>query len=73
MTGMKIGLVLSYNRPGRRWSPRLCDQAKSGGILISEAVYAAADDFVAVGPAGDYVLKGFPNPVTALRVAGLRD
>jgi len=54
-------------------SSRLCDQAKSGDILISEVVYAEAEDLVAVEPGGEFTLKGFPKPVAAYRVAGVRD
>jgi adenylate cyclase len=52
-------------------SSRLCDSARSGDILITEAVYAEAEGSVAVEPAGEHTLKGFPNPVTALRVVGI--
>jgi len=52
---------------------RLCDQAKSGEILISEVVYAEAEAFVTVTPGGELTLKGFPKPVAAHRVVGIRD
>ena len=54
-------------------SSRLCDQAESGDILISEAVYADAEDLLDVEPGGEFTLKGFPRPVAALRVVALRD
>jgi len=54
-------------------SSRLCDQAKSGEILTSEPVYAEAEDFVDVEPGGEFTLKGFPMPVSALRVTGVKD
>ena len=54
-------------------SSRLCDQANSGDILIAEAVYAEAEDMVEVEPGGEFTLKGFPQPVTALRVIALID
>ena len=54
-------------------SSRLCDQAKSGDILISEPVYAEAEDFVDVEPGGEFTLKGFSMPVSALRVTGVKD
>jgi len=52
-------------------SSRLCDQAKTGEILIAEAVYAEAEDLVEVEPGGEFTLKGFPKPVNALRVIAL--
>jgi class 3 adenylate cyclase len=54
-------------------SSRLCDVAKTGEILIAEAVYAEAEDLVAVKPAGEHTLKGFPKPVPVLRVVGIRE
>jgi len=54
-------------------SSRLCDEAKTGDILIAEAVYAEAEDLVAVEPAGEHTLKGFLKPVPILRVVGLRE
>lgn len=54
-------------------SSRLCDEAKSGEILISEAVYAEAENVVEVQSGGEYALKGFPKPVRALRVVGLSE
>jgi class 3 adenylate cyclase len=54
-------------------SSRLCDQAKSGDILIAEAVYAESEDLVEVEPGGEFALKGFPKPVTALRVVALSE
>ncbi|MCI0542037.1 MAG: HAMP domain-containing protein [Verrucomicrobiales bacterium] len=53
-------------------SSRLCDEAESGEILIAEAVYAEAEALVEVKPGGEYSLKGFPKPVRAVRVVGLR-
>jgi class 3 adenylate cyclase len=52
---------------------RLCDEARSGDVLVAEAVYAEAEDLVAVEPAGEHTLKGFPKPVPVLRVVGLRE
>ena len=52
-------------------SSRLCDQAKTGEILIAEAVYAEAENLVEVEPGGEFTLKGFPKPVTSLRVIAL--
>ena len=51
---------------------RLCDEAASGEILISEAVFAEAEALVEVSPDGEHVLKGFPRPVPVLRMTGLR-
>jgi len=54
-------------------SSRLCDEAQSGETLIAEAVYAEVEDLVKVRPRGEYTLKGFPKPVRALRVVGLKE
>jgi class 3 adenylate cyclase len=50
---------------------RLCDEARSGQILISEAVYAKVEELAEVEPIGELSLKGFPKPVPVLQVVGL--
>ncbi len=52
---------------------RLCDEAKSGEILISETVYAEAEDIVRVMLEGERPLKGFPKPVPILKMVGLQE
>jgi class 3 adenylate cyclase len=52
---------------------RLCDQAKSGEILISQRVLASVGDQVDVGAMAELTLKGFDRPVPAFRVIGWRD
>ncbi len=50
---------------------RLCDEAKSGQILITESVRAAIDTLGEVEYMGELSLKGFPKPVPLLRVVAL--
>jgi adenylate cyclase len=52
---------------------RLCDKAQSGQILISEAVYAEAEELVEVEPIGELTLKGFPKPVPVLQVVRVKE
>ena len=52
-------------------SSRLCDVAKNGEIMISEAVYAEAEDSVEVSSGGKHVLKGFTKPVPVLKIISL--
>jgi class 3 adenylate cyclase len=52
---------------------RLCDEAHSGQILISEAVYAAVEEIAEVEPVGALSLKGFPKPVPVLQVVRLKE
>jgi class 3 adenylate cyclase len=52
---------------------RLCDEAESGEILISEPVFAKAEDMIEVSPAGEYELKGFLKPVRALKLIALKE
>src|SRR5436309_15376037 len=47
---------------------RLCDEAKSGQILISPRVLAAVEDTVKVEPAGEFDLKGIRRPLAAYNV-----
>jgi class 3 adenylate cyclase len=44
---------------------RLCDEAKSGQILISSRVLMAVEGAVNVEPVGDFTLKGISRPVAA--------
>jgi GAF domain-containing protein len=50
---------------------RLCDEAKSGQILISPRVLMAVEDAVTVEPVGDFALKGISRPVTAFNVLSI--
>lgn len=50
---------------------RLCGEAQSGQILISQRVYAAAEDIVIADPVGELALRGFLQPARAYSVVGL--
>jgi class 3 adenylate cyclase len=52
---------------------RLADEATAGQILIPQRLYAEVEEDVEVEPAGDYALKGFPRPIPAFNVLGVRD
>jgi class 3 adenylate cyclase len=47
---------------------RLCDEAKTGQILISSRVLMAIEDAVKVELVGDFALKGISRPVAAYNV-----
>ncbi len=51
---------------------RLCGEAPSHEILISQRVYAGVESIVDVGPQEMLTLKGFRRPVAAYRVRGLK-
>ena len=51
---------------------RLCGEAKSGQILVSQRVCTAIEDEIAVEPAGEVALKGLARPVTIFSVVGDR-
>ena len=51
---------------------RLCDEAKHGEILISEAVLDEVNDLVEVKALGARSLKGFPKPMPIFRVVSLK-
>jgi DNA-binding response OmpR family regulator len=51
---------------------RLSDQATGGQILIPQRLYAEVEEDIDVEAAGDYTLKGFPKPVPAFNVLGVR-
>ena len=51
---------------------RLCGEAKSGQILVSQRVCSSIEDEIAVEPAGEVALKGLARPVTIFSVLGAR-
>ena len=50
---------------------RLCAHAGPGQILISQRVFAAAEDIVTAEPVGELELRGFSRPTRAYNVLGL--
>ena len=59
--------------PVANLASRLCDEAASGDILISQRALVSIEDLVAAEPAGDLTLKGFVRPVTAYRILHLTE
>jgi len=51
---------------------RLCDEAQTGQILISQRVYGAVEELVDVEPMGELVLKGLNRTITTYNVLSLR-
>jgi class 3 adenylate cyclase len=51
---------------------RLCAEARAGQILISQRVYAAAEDVLDVEPIGELTLKGISRPTAVHNVVGIR-
>ena len=47
---------------------RLCDLAKAGQVVVAEATYEKAKDFVEARSIGQVVLEGKSNPVAAYEV-----
>jgi adenylate cyclase len=58
--------------PVANLASRLCDEAASGDILISQRALVSIEDLVAAEPVGDLTLKGFLRPVPAYRILHLR-
>jgi adenylate cyclase len=58
--------------PVANLASRLCDEAGSGDILISQRALVSIEDLVAAEPVGDLTLKGFLRPVPAYRILHLR-
>jgi adenylate cyclase len=50
---------------------RLCAEAAAGQILISQRVYAAAEELIVADSVGDLALRGFSRPVRAYNVVGV--
>ena len=51
---------------------RLCDEAEPGQILISQRVYAAAEDMISADSLGDLNLRGFSRPMRDVQRGGTR-
>jgi len=51
---------------------RLCDEAKSGQILISPRVLMAVEDAVTIEPIGEFALKGIRRPLAAYNVLAVK-
>jgi class 3 adenylate cyclase len=47
---------------------RICDEAKSGQILISPRVLMAVENAITVEPVGEFALKGIRRPLAAYNV-----
>ncbi len=52
---------------------RLCDEARDGQILVSQAVLAAVGNLVEAEPLGALALKGFAQPVPVFNVLKLQE
>src|SRR5919204_2653386 len=52
---------------------RLSDEATRGQILIPQRLYAEVEEDVDAESAGDYTLKGFPRPIHAFNLLGVRE
>lgn len=65
---------LHYGAIGRvpNLASRLCDEARSGQILVSQSVYRAVEELVKADFVGELTLKGFRNPVPTYNVVGLQ-
>jgi len=86
--GMGIGVAQGYATIGTigfegRWdyavvgtvvnlAARLCAEAKSGEIMVDRKVYGRVKGSIEMEPAGDFVLKGFSQPVPAFMVVQAR-
>jgi class 3 adenylate cyclase len=84
--GMGIGIAQGYATIGAigfegRWdygaigtvtnlANRLCGEARSGDIIVSQRVAGAVEDLVALESLGSLTLKGLARPVPASRVLG---
>jgi adenylate cyclase len=52
---------------------RLADEATGGQVLITQRLYAEVEDAIEAVPAGEFALKGFNRPVSALDVVAVRE
>ncbi len=82
-----VGIALGYATLGRigfdgrydygavgsvmNLAARLCSEAKSGQIVISERVYSELEELLEAEPVGELTLKGFMKPVAAYNVLGV--
>ena len=87
--GFGVGIALGYATLGQigfdrrheytavgsviNLASRLCDEAQSGQILISQRVFASVERLVEAEHAGDLNLKGFHRPMAAYNVRCWRE
>jgi len=87
--GFGVGIALGYATLGRvgfegrfdygaigtvtNLASRLCDEARSGQILVSRRVHAMVEDLVEAEPMGDLTLRGFLKPVPTFNILGLKE
>jgi class 3 adenylate cyclase len=86
--GFGMGIAMGYATLGRigfegrfdyaaigtvtNLAARLCGEAASGQILISQRVYGMIDDVIEAESVGDLTLKGFSRPVAAYNVVAVK-
>ena len=51
---------------------RLCGEAKSGQILVSQRVSVRVEDHIHLEPIGELTLKGLSRPLPAFNVTGAK-
>ncbi len=87
--GFGVGIAMGYATVGRigfegrfdysaigtvtNLSSRLCSEAQSGQILVSQRVRTEVQDLVEAEPVGALTLKGFSKPVPAFNVVRLTE
>ncbi len=87
--GFGVGIALGYATLGRvgfegrfdygaigtvtNLASRLCDEARSGQILVSRRVHAMVEDLVEAEPMGDLTLRGFLKPVPTFNILSLKE
>ena len=57
--------------PANNLAARLCGQAESGAVLVSQRVFGRVEDRVRAEAVEALTLKGFPKPVPAYRIVAL--
>jgi adenylate cyclase len=86
--GLAAGVALGYATVGRmgfegRWdygpigpvvkmASGLCEEAASGQILVAQRAYGAVAEHVEAAPEPELAIRGFPGPVNAFSVLGVR-
>jgi adenylate cyclase len=87
--GFGIGIALGYATLGQvgfdrrleyaavgsvtNLASRLCDEAKSGQIVISQRAFGVVKRFVDAAPIGELNLKGFHRPMPAYEIIAWRE
>ena len=65
--------ITGANGSGVNLAARLCNEARSGQILVDGKVHMAVEALTNTEPLGELALKGMQRPVSVFNILAMRD